>query len=305
MSPLHRFLLAAVIVSFSFPLVAYAKAPKQQERGGLAYATFPGQPAPTKDLLGDLLVQARWDDEIWATSYSRGLKLRFVKVDSQTTPQGAFTRYRVIAEGAPENKVYEWRVWRPGQEIQSEPGDIYVNGRGLLMTHRPRPEEELSAQIPGGEFYITPEAGPADPFRYELHSRDSQLVVVGSLVPQPVTAEDHGCTLEVRIARPNAGAVLFVANGLPADSRIPLVLESEGQNATLTMETDNGGRSIVAGFPYVSGKTQGILKATAEGPDCLPAVTLPWKVEAKAPPPTTPPPTSSTAKKIPWIWPHK
>lgn len=308
-SPRYRFLLIAAFVFFQFQLLSDGKAaPKRKETEGLAYATFPGQPSPSKELLSDLLHQSRWDNESWAVANSEGIKLRFDKADDQVTPNGTFARYRVIAEGAAPNKVYEWRVWRPGEETKGQPGDLYVNHRGLLMTHRPRPEEELSLQVPGGEFYITPEGGPAEPFRYDLHSRDNEVSILGSLVPQPIAAQDHGCTLEVRIAQPNAAAVLFIADGLPLDSKIPLVLESEGVTATLEMETDAGGRAIVADFPYVTGKTQGTLKATAEGPDCLPSVTLPWKVAAAPAPKSEAQPAQKTdalpAQKKPWYVPH-
>jgi len=306
---MHRLLLIAVIVFFQSQLLSDSKAaPKRKETEGLAYATFPGQPNPTKELLSDLLHQSRWDNESWAVANSAGIKLRFEKVDNQTTANGTFARYRVIAEGAAANKVYEWRVWRPGQETKDEPGDLYVNHRGLIMTHRPKPEEELSVQAPGGEFYVIPEGGPAEPFRYDLHSRDNEVSILGSLVPQPISALDHGCTLEVRIAQPNTSAVLFIADGLPLDSQIPLVLESEGVTANLMMDTDAGGRAIVADFPYVTGKTQGTLKATAEGPDCLPSVILPWKVGTPSASKEDSQPAqkqdAQPAQKKPWYVPH-
>lgn len=309
-SPIHRFLLIAVIVLFQFQLLSYSKTPKTKEVEGLAYATFPGQPSPDKALLAVLVRQARWDNGDLGIGNTQHLKLRFDKVDDQVTPKGTFARYRVFAESAPENKVYAWRIWQAGEEPKSQPGDIYVNGRGLLMTHRPLPEEEFSLQVPGGEFRITPQADSAVPLRYDIFSRDNQLSVPGTLVPQPVASVDHGCRLEVRIAQPNAAAVLFVADGFPLESKIPLVLESEGQTANLIMDTDNAGHSIVAGFPYVPGKTQGNLKATAEGPDCLPSVTLPWGAGAHPASDAAPSQADTTsqttpaAKKKPWYLPH-
>jgi len=271
-------LLVAFLALFQFQFLSYGKDSKSRKTDGLVYAAFPGQPDPAKDLLANLVLQARWDNGNLSIG-DQHLKLRFVKVDDQVTPRGTLTRYRVFAEGAPENKVYAWRVWRADKGPKSEPEDIYVNARGLLMTHRPLPEEESSLQIPGGEFDIMPEADSAVPLRYDICSRDNQLSIPGTLVPQPIAEQDHGCRLEVRIAQPNASAVLLVADGFPLNSRIPVVLESEGQTTNLMMETDDGGHSIVAGFPYVLGKTQGNLKATAEGPDCLPSVTLPWGAE--------------------------
>jgi hypothetical protein len=314
--PIYRYLLIAFFVLFQLELISYSKPPKKYETEGLVYATFPGQPNPTKESLALLVRQARWDNGDLGIGNQQRLKLRFVRVDDQVTPKGTFTRYRVFAEGAPENKVYVWRIWQAGEEPKAQSGDIYVNGRGLLLTHRPLPEEESSLQVPGGEFYITPEADSGVPLRYDLASRDNQLSVPGTIVPRAVASVDNGCRLEVRIAQPNAAAVLLVADGFPLESKIPLVLESEGQTTNLTIDTDNGGHSIVAGFPYVPGKTQGNLKATAEGPNCLPSVSLPWGTEAQTAPEASPDQTTpasqatspaqatAPAQKKPWYLPH-
>jgi hypothetical protein len=278
MLPIRRILLLALLALLQFQLLQNSGAQKSMKIDSLSYATFPGQPNPAKSLLANLVLQARWDNGNLSIGNEQRLRLRFVKVDDRVTPTRTLTRYRVFAEGAPENKVYAWRVWAD-QTFKSDPEDIYVNARGLLMTHRPLPQEEWSLQIPGGEFNIMPEAESGMPHRYDICSRDNKLSIPGTLVPQPLAEQDHGCRLEVRIAQPNASAILLVADGFPLESKIPVVLESEGETANLTMDTDDGGHSIVAGFPYVPGKTQGNLKATAEGPDCLPSVTLPWGAE--------------------------
>jgi hypothetical protein len=49
------------------------------------------------------------------------------------------------------------------------------------------------------------------------------------------------------------------------------------------METDQDGHAVMAVVPIVPGKTQGTLKASAEGRNCLPSVLLPWSAAAKAP----------------------
>jgi hypothetical protein len=282
----RRILMIGLMAFLQFQPFTYGKAPKKTEVEGLVYATFPGQPGPSKTLMDLLVFQARFDDGNLGDKSDQRIRLRFEKIDEQANPAATPARYRVFAVGAPENKVYEWRIWHAGQNSETAPDDIYVNARGLLLTHRPSPEEEYSLQAPGNEFYLAPEADSAVPLRYAVLSRDNQLVIPGTLVPQPVAAQDHGCRLEVRIAEPNASAVLLVADGFPLESKIPLVLESEGENANLTMVTDSGGHSIVAGFPHIAGKTKGILRATAEGPDCLPSVSLPWKEEAPSTPKT-------------------
>ena len=73
---------------------------------------------------------------------------------------------------------------------------------------------------------------------------------------------------------PNATAVLIIADRFPAKAKIPLVLESDGSSISEMLNTNADGHAVMAVFPYVPGKPQGTLKATAEGPGCLPSCLL-------------------------------
>jgi hypothetical protein len=206
-----------------------------------------------------------------------GLQLRFVKIDEQVTPGGHGTaRYRVYAEGAPENKVYFFDSWTIANNLAYDPRDLYVNGQGLLMLHKPKPEQELSFKAGDDEFDITTVIDSAVPSRYLLASRDKQLALYGTVVPNPVVAEEQGCRLEVRIAQPDSTAVLIIADRFPAKAKIPLVLESEGASYSAMLNTNTEGHAVMAVFPYVAGIAQGMLKASAEGTNCVPYVVLPW-----------------------------
>jgi hypothetical protein len=246
-----------------------------KDPSGLTYSNFPGQPAPSKALLFDLIRQVRWDTRP-RNQNSQGLRLRFEKVEDRAAAGSDLARYRVFAEGAPENKVYLLGVWPIGNNLSYGSQEIYANSQGLLMVHRPTPEQEASFKAPGDELTLAPAVNTAEPIRYILSSKDQLLSILGTLVPHPVFARDQECTLEVRLAEPDATAVVIVANGFPALAKIPLVLESEGETANLTMTTDGSGSAEVADFPSVLGKAQGTLKATAEGSNCLPSVLLPW-----------------------------
>jgi hypothetical protein len=163
-----------------------------------------------------------------------------------------------------------------GKEIVPDPQDIYVNGQGLLMIHKPKPEQEMSFSAAGDEFEATPVAGNAEPVRYLLFSLDGKLQIFGTLVPHPLVSEDNSCTLEVRIAESDATAVLIITDRLPAKAKVSVVLESGGKTTSAVLATDSNGHAVMAGFPYVPGLAQGTLKASAEGPHCLPSVVLPW-----------------------------
>jgi hypothetical protein len=254
----------------------------------IEYAIFKGQPTPSKDLLTLLKRQANWDEAEPGTTNPMGLRLRFVKIDEPAKAGApAETRYRVFADGAPENKVFSIGSWKVSKEflldsnnIYADAGvagshDIYVNAQGLLMLHRPKPDERRVIKT-ADELDVTPVTGNGEPMRYLLDSLDEELQIVGTLVPHPITSEDQGCKIEARIAQPDTTAVLIIVDGFEPRSKVPVVLESEHEVVHDTLIADANGHAVIAGFPYIPGKTQGTLKATAEGLTCLPSVEIPW-----------------------------
>ncbi|MGA2217170.1 MAG: hypothetical protein ABSG51_03740 [Terracidiphilus sp.] len=260
--------------------------PKKSD--AITYSVFKGQPAPPKGLLILLGHQARWDEMGRGDLSVQGPHLRFEKVDGPATQGGAgAARYRVFASGVPENKVFAFGLWSVSNKFLLDPsnvyskefapggGDIYANEQGLLMTRRPKPDEETSYRA-ADELEVAPITEFAEPMRYLLESKDGDLQVFGTLVPHPALADDKGCRIEARIAQPASTALLIIMDGFPAKAKIPLVLESEGEIANDLLIADANGHAVTADFPYVAGKTRGVLKATAEGKECLPAVEVPW-----------------------------
>jgi hypothetical protein len=289
-------LIASISLCFLIHSPSFFYGQNMKQSSVLNYFHFKGQPSPTKDLLTILERQARWDDagagdlNLTGSRFNpSGLHLRFVKIDQQVTPGGHGTaRYRVYAEGAPENKVYAFGSWSMTNSPTTDPRDIYLNGQGLLMLHKPKPEQALSFTAGDDEYDVMVVTDSAMPTRYLLSSRDRQLMIYGTLVPNPVVAEDKGCRLEARIAQPDATTVLIIADRFTAKAKIPVVLESEGSSTTMTISTNAEGHGVIAVFPYVAGIAQGTLKASAEGNGCLPYVVLPWGKEPAAAVPKAP-----------------
>lgn len=281
----RRAALPVLIVLVSGVTPAAARAQVASAPDKMSYGRFQGEPAPPLVRLAVLLQQIRWDTRRAGDLNPDGLRLRFERLPLQANEAPEPARYRVFAEGAPENKVYTLGVWLVGKQIAYRRENLYVNAQGLLMVHRPTPEQESAMKAPGDELILTPDAATAEPIRYILGSLDEQLSIQGTLVPHPLVGEDQECTLEARIAEPEAAAILIVADGFPGDARLSLVLESEGNTAHLALHTDPSGHAEVVDFPSVPGKTQGTLLVTAEASDCLPAVRVPWgtAISAKAP----------------------
>lgn len=280
-------------VVFLFALSSQAQSSKRSDllnylsnqSSFLHYARFQGQAAPTKEIRSLLDRQARWDDAGRGDSNGSGQRLRFEKIDDQVKPgdKGA-ARYRVYAEGAPQDKVFVFQTWLVDGTLRSDPRDIYVNAQGLLMIHKPKAEQESSLRAGDDELVVESATENAEPIRFLLARRDGETPIYGTLVSHPVESYDQGCKLEVRIAESGAAAVLMIVEGFPAKAKIPLVLESEGSVISEVLDTNLDGHAVMAVFPPVQGKPQGTIKASAEGPNCLPSVTLPWSAAATAAP---------------------
>jgi hypothetical protein len=283
MLTMRPFLCVSVGILLSLPFHSWgqelkkSEAPKYFPSDTINYSCFGCQPLPNKELLSRLDRQAKWDEKLVDRLNPSGLRLRFVKIDETPAKDGpAVARYRIYAEGAEENKVFEFVTWPIADSTVSDPRDVYVNGQGLLMIHKPTDEQEMNYTAPGDELVVAPAMGTAEPMRYVLTRRDKMMLIYGTLVPHPVLSNEKGCRLEVRLAQPGATAVLIMIDGFPAKSRIPLVLESDDVALSDAMYTNADGHAVIADFPFLHGKTQGILKASAEGPNCLPSITLPW-----------------------------
>jgi hypothetical protein len=247
------------------------------------YVSFKGQPMPSKELHRLLTRQAKWDAAVLSNPDQSGFRLRLVKIDEAAPPSGAVTaHYRVFAEGAPQDKVFVLNTWPVSNELSVDPRDMYVNMQGLVMTHKPAPEQETSLKAPGDELDVQPATENGEPIRFVLNGRDGETSIYGTLVGHPVVGNDKGCRLEVRIAQPGATAVLITLDGFPGKSKVPLVLRSADAQMSEVLDTSSDGHAVIAVLTAVPGVTAGTLKATAEGPKCLPSAILPWSVPAKA-----------------------
>jgi hypothetical protein len=270
-------------VLYFSPLCLFGQIFKKSDT--LEHALFRQQTPPSKETMVRLGRQAHWD-ESGGNQNPSGLRLRFVKIGEEAAAGGKVAlRYRVIAEGAPENKVFAFGTWMLGKELTFDSRDVYVNGQGLLMIHKPKPEQELVTKAGDDEFDITTVTDTAEPIRYLFERKDGQMRIYGTLVPHPLEAEEHGCKLEVLLATLDATELLVVVEGFPETEKIPLVLESDGEEASEMMVTNADGKGMMAVFPFSRTKTQGTLKASAEGPGCLPTIVVPWGTAASAAPP--------------------
>jgi hypothetical protein len=220
--------------------------------------------------------QMSWDENPRNGKNPDGLHFQFFKIDETGSPGKSLVTYRVYVPGVPESKKYALTVWRIGSEPRPIPGDIYVNGKGLLMVHKPNPGQEDSDFVGDDELHLAVQAAQGEPIRYALASSDKQLLIDGTVVPFPLEAKGQGCRLEVRLAMPDADAVLISADGLPANADVPLQLVSAGVVETGSFHADGQGHAVTTDLPFVADLDRGLLRVTLVNQDCSTAVEVPW-----------------------------
>ena len=247
------------------------------------YSGFRGQKPPA-EVLNVLQRQVGWDEARPNRLNPEGLKLRFEKIDDKLMQGRRFSRFRVFASGAPEGKVYLLGSWPVGKDLSFDTHEVYLNEQGLLMVHKPRPEQEAMMRVSeDDELDLMPLTDEGEPMRLMLSSLDKELSIPGTLVPLPVVSQDNGCKLEVRTALPGALGVLIFADGFPPKSQIPLLSVSEGEAVNGLLATDPNGHAVTLDFPRVVGKENGLLRVTAQGKDCTPSVEFHWAVRPATP----------------------
>jgi len=220
--------------------------------------------------------QMRWDANQPGKLNPAGLSFQFFKTDERTSSDKQLVSYRAYVLGAPESKKYSLTVWKLGSEPHILSGAVYVNAKGLLMTHKPRPEEENSDFAGGSELELVAQAARGEPIRFALSSADKEIFVRGTVVPFPLKDTDGSCVLEARLAMPDAGAVLISADGLPPNTEVPVQISVAGEPEMRKFDVNANGHAVMPVVPFIAGKDHGSLKVALTTKDCSTAVELPW-----------------------------
>ncbi|MGA3009410.1 MAG: hypothetical protein ABSD72_04045 [Terracidiphilus sp.] len=217
-----------------------------------------------------------WDENPANGKNPDGLHFQFFKIDESSSSGKSIVTYRVYVPGVPVSKKYALTAWRIGSEPRPVPGDVYVNGKGLLMVHKPKPGQEDSDFVEDDELHLNVQAARGEPVRYALTSSDKQIVIDGTVVPFPLEANGNGCRLEVRLGAPDADGVLISADGLPANADVPFQLVSGGVADAASFHADAQGHAVTMGLPFVGGDDLGFLRVTLVTQGCSAAVEVPW-----------------------------
>lgn len=238
-------------------------------------------PAVSPDVVKMLNAQVGWDDALPGEHNPAGLRMNFAKIDSEAFLQnnavGHFVRYRVLVPGAPQKPVYALAQWKIGGKIQVAYNQVYVNAKGLLMLHRPQPDQQdKDALDPADELDLSLQTAAGEPVRYALTSSESNLIVPGTVVPNPIEKKDGACRLEARLAMPGAEGVVIYADGLEPGTDVPFQAISEGEAHPGSFHTNAHGHAATVNLPYVKGKSNGVLQVSIASKGCSVSIEIPW-----------------------------
>jgi hypothetical protein len=221
--------------------------------------------------------QVRWDAGLMDRKRPH---LDFVKFDEFSRSDGHFTRFRIFARGVSEETQYSmviWKIGTPIQNLQVMSSPAYVNRQGLLLTRKPSSDQEdLESAGEGLEFDVGVQAANGEPIRFALRSKDSKVIVPGTLVPYPLESSDKGCKLSALLSAPEANIILVTADGFSPKTNLVIRSDSAGELMQSKHTTDDNGHAEFAELPYVVGKEAGGLRITIETPNCSVSVQVPW-----------------------------
>jgi hypothetical protein len=230
-----------------------------------------------EEKIADIQQQVGWDDNLPSKVNPTGLQFQFAKIGDLTISGQHVIKYRAYVRGAAENKKYYLGVWKVGAEIKILPTDVYVNAKGLLMVHKPRPDQEDKDSVEEeDEIDLAFQAARGEPIRVILATADGKFMVPGTVVPFPIESKDKNCRLEVRLASPDAEAILIYADGLTPNTQAPFDSISAGDMTHDVFNVNAQGHAAAADQPYVDGKETGVVKETLTTKDCTVSVEIPW-----------------------------
>lgn len=266
-----------LLLPFVFSLGAHgqAAAPAANNSGSASSGDISGQIPP--NMLKMLQTQIVWDNGF---NKPTGPRLRFVKVDEVTRPEGHFIRYRIYASGATEGTPYLLSGWMIGKDItdlNAISSSVYVNRKGLLLTRKPNADEEDQDTVGQDvEYDLGVQAADGEPLRLMLRSGDNKVLIPGTLVPFPIEATDKSCKLSAMLATPDGEAILIEGEGFQPNSQVWLQSNSAGEQRQSQKPVDSNGRVQFVDLPYVAGKDAGMLNDTISTKNCTVSVIIPW-----------------------------
>ena len=188
----------------------------------------------------------------------------------------SLVRYNLYVSGLPTDRVYTVLTW----PVNSRKPSILLDGvsigkDGMVMcTGQLQGECADTSPDSHGIVDFAFSSAKGEPSRLALVAADQRVTVV--IVPNPITAKDKGCTLNVERLTPRFEAAYFTGSGYDPDTQISFDGYSYGEKHTIQTMADHEGNIQFAIMPFVVGHDKGTTRIQAVGSKCSPSVKIDW-----------------------------
>jgi hypothetical protein len=185
-------------------------------------------------------------------------------------------RYQLYISGAAKSQAFTllgWEIDEPRPKVVLEGVTLDNTGRAICAG---LPNTCGSQAKPDDPIELVVLAAKGEPKRFALISEDGKHKAFASIVPFPITAHDHGCSLSAILGMRDAELVLLRATGFNPAVQIEIQYSSEGEHKTIIAKTTEEGSHDQVILPFVRGKVEGTATISVNAAMCRPALSFEW-----------------------------
>lgn len=183
-------------------------------------------------------------------------------------------QYHIFVKGAPADALFQEIQWPVNADKPSAAlAGISIGKDGILMCAGRTPYQCGDAKKADDpiEFITMPRKG--EPTRLAFISPTVKIGVV--IVPDPIVANDKGCTLSAIRLTPKFDLAFLSGSGYPPNTDVHFRVSSEMTN-DLVIKSDSSGTIRVSVIPYPGNKSKGKVTVKITEPKCSPDLTYEW-----------------------------
>lgn len=209
---------------------------------------------------------------VFETGSTPGTRIELSEISRTTLDGHLVVTYGVHVNGAPEDATYtvlDWPVNRAEPRVLAP--QAYIAADGQLCVAASQQSGPCKSPI---QIRIQPVKG--EPLRFMIVSEDQKTRVVTLTVPDPVTGEDRGCSLEAIRLTTKFEAALIRGKGFKPNEKVKYVSNSAGEVVHSTAAIGANGELLMLMEPAVKNKTTGTDRIEFKASNCSPVISFKW-----------------------------
>ena len=209
---------------------------------------------------------------VFETGSTPGTKIEMKEASRITESGHLVVAYEVHVTGAPQDQIYtvmDWPVNLPEPRVLAP--QAYIAADGQLCVAASQQSGPCKSPI---QIRIQPVKG--EPLRFMIVSEDQKTRVVTLTVPDPVTGEDRGCSLEAIRLTTKFEAALIRGKGFKPNEKVKYVSNSAGEVVHSTATIGANGVLLMVMEPSVKNKITGTDRIEFKASNCSPVISFKW-----------------------------